>query len=79
MFPDFQSLSEVELIPVSSVAAEHGVSLQNIWTPMRSHQPEAEILNLMIKNLCRDSTLGFDSWVQISVPCGAGTAAGIRI
>ncbi|XP_076591239.1 uncharacterized protein C17orf113-like [Chaetodon auriga] len=49
MFPDFKTLAEVALvIPVSSVAAERGFSLQNnIKTAMRSRLSEAKVQNLM--------------------------------
>ncbi|KAL2086047.1 hypothetical protein ACEWY4_017106 [Coilia grayii] len=49
MFPDFRTLAEVALvIPVSSVAAERGFSLQNnIKTAMRSRLSEAKMQNLM--------------------------------
>uniref|UniRef100_A0A672Z5U1 HAT C-terminal dimerisation domain-containing protein n=1 Tax=Sphaeramia orbicularis TaxID=375764 RepID=A0A672Z5U1_9TELE len=48
MFPDFKTLAEVVLvIPVSSVAAERGFSLQNqIKTAMRCHLSEAKVQNL---------------------------------
>ena len=49
MFPDFKTLAEVALvIPVSSVAAERGFSLQNdIKTAMRSRLSEEKVQNLM--------------------------------
>uniref|UniRef100_A0A4W6FPJ6 HAT C-terminal dimerisation domain-containing protein n=1 Tax=Lates calcarifer TaxID=8187 RepID=A0A4W6FPJ6_LATCA len=49
MFPDFKTLAEVALvIPVSSVAAERGFSLQNnIKTAMRSRLCEEKVQNLM--------------------------------
>ncbi len=49
MFPDFKTLAELALvIPVSSVAAERGFSLQNnIKTAMRSRLSEANVQNLM--------------------------------
>lgn len=49
MFPDFKTLAEVALvIPVSSVAAERGFSLQNkIKTATRSRLSEAKTQNLM--------------------------------
>ena len=49
MFPDFRALAEVALvIPVSSVAAERGFSLQNnIKTATRSRLSEAKTQHLM--------------------------------
>ena len=49
MFPDYKTLAEVALvIPVSSVAAERGFSLQNnIKTAMRSRLSEAKTQRLM--------------------------------
>ncbi|KAK0148970.1 Transmembrane protein C17orf113 [Merluccius polli] len=49
MFPDFKTLAEVALvIPVSSVAAERGFSLQNNFkTAMRSRLSEEKVQNLM--------------------------------
>lgn len=49
MFPDFKTLAEVALvIPVSSVAAERGFSLQNkIKTALRSRLTESKTQNLM--------------------------------
>lgn len=49
MFHDFKTLAEMALvIPISSVAAERGFSLQNqIKTAMRSNLSEAKVQNLM--------------------------------
>uniref|UniRef100_A0A673AIY5 HAT C-terminal dimerisation domain-containing protein n=1 Tax=Sphaeramia orbicularis TaxID=375764 RepID=A0A673AIY5_9TELE len=62
MFPDFKTLAEVALvIPVSSVAAERGFSLQNqIKTAMGSRLSEAKVQNLMTITSAAISCDAFD-------------------
>lgn len=62
MFPDFKTLAELALvIPVSSVAAERGFSLQNnIKTAMRSRLSEAKVQNLMTIASAATSLDAFD-------------------
>ncbi|KAK5848763.1 hypothetical protein PBY51_008456 [Eleginops maclovinus] len=62
MFPDFRALAEVALvIPVSSVAAERGFSLQNkIKTATRSRLSEAKAQHLMSIASAAESIDTFD-------------------
>lgn len=54
MFPNFKTLAEVVLvIPLSSVAAERGFSLQNQIKTATSHLSEAKVRNLMMQTLMR--------------------------
>ena len=66
MFPDFKTLAEVALvIPVSSVAAERGFSLQNnIKTAMRSRLSEIKSPEPHDNSLC--SSPSWDIWLRAS-------------